>query len=263
MKLGIVAGSGDLPLALIARCQSQNIDFHVFPFSAVNYMQFPHDVIRPGGGGTFLNLIKQHSITDVLFIGAIQRPSPWQFWPDWLTISLLPRLLKVWRGDDGLLSTVVNILEEKSGVRVRGVHEFMPELLADKGVWGSHQPTDDMQQAIAIGTAAALALGQADIGQAVIADTNGVQAREDRRGTASMLKNFKSATASSVLVKLCKPQQELRIDLPTIGSRTIASAKQAGLSGIAVSAGKTLIVDKAATIAAADAAGLFLIGVEA
>lgn len=267
MKLGIVAGNGDLPLQLISRCIERNIDFHVLPISGQpdidRFAPYPHDRVRPGGGGTIRRLLRQHNVTDLVMIGAIRKPNLWQFMPDFFTWRLLPKLLAAWRGDDSLLSAVVRIIEKYGNVKVRGVHEFMPELLAGSGVMGAHTPSPEALRAIDTGIKAARELGQADIGQAVIADADNILAHEGRNGTAAMLRDYKGSAVTAVLVKLCKPQQELRVDLPTIGCKTVQSAMLAGLKGIAVSAGKTLIVDKAATIAAADAAGLFLIGVDA
>ena len=264
MKLGIIAGAGAVPGVLAARCRANGIPYTVFAIAGQGNdgLAAPGHVFRLGAGASLRRLLRKNAITDAVLIGAVSRPTFWQLRPDWLTLRQLPRLM-LWRGgDDGLLRRLATVFERVAKVRLRGVQEFLPELLAPAGVWGAIVPDDQAKVLIAIGRAAALAHGQDDLGQAVIVDCTGIAARETRAGTSALLRNYKSYMPA-VLVKMAKPQQDLRLDLPTVGPQTVALAAAVGLAGIAVEAGRTLVVDRAAMVAAADAAGLFLIGLEA
>lgn len=266
MKLGILAGGGDLPRQLAAYCQNHKIDFTILiPDGLVDtalYTGMPYQTFRLGAGAQLKRLMLQNKLTDMVLIGYLKRPTFWQLRPDLFTMTLLPQLGLATRGDDGLLRALINILEKYGRLKIRGIHEFMPELLAPLGVMGQHQPTDELQSIIDKGISEALALGEADIGQAVIVGPDGLYHTETRRGTDALIRAFAdNPKPDSILVKLCKPQQELRIDLPTIGQRTVENAAAAGLRGIVVSAGKTLVDKMTDTIASADAKGLFLLGV--
>jgi UDP-2,3-diacylglucosamine hydrolase len=140
------------------------------------------------------------------------------------------------------------------------------------GVLGAHSPTDDERADIVLGLDLLRALGPFDVGQAVAIFNRRVLAIEAAAGTKEMLSHLaqlrnsgqlKLAPNTGVLVKAPKPGQDRRIDLPAIGAETVAQAAEAGLRGIAVEAGGTIVPDAGALIRAADAAGLFVVGVPA
>jgi DUF1009 family protein len=263
MRLGIIAGGGDVPRHLIQHCVQTGIQFHVFIIAGQQtdpcLAAYPHTMVRLGAGRALLNALRVNTITDIVLIGAVRRPSVWSLLPDWFVITRLPRLGLAALGDDGLLRNVIAIFEEH-GFHVRGVHEIMPDLLASTGPMTATKPDAAAMADIVVGIEAATHHGQADKGQAVVVRSGRVIAREGKTGTDAMLQSIRG---SGVLVKLCKPQQDERVDLPTIGIRTVQNAVAAGLSGIAVSAGRTLVNDRAATIAEADKHGIFIIGVDA
>ena len=267
MRLGIIAGGGDLPRQVIEHCLTESIPFHVLQLAGqatdACLATYPHTVVRLGSGRQIYNALRQNNITDVVMIGSVRRPTLFSLWPDWFVIKLLPRLGLAALGDDGLLRNVIKIIEGY-GFSVRGVHEFLPQLLAPDGVLTTTAPDAATQHDIALGIEEALVHGSADIGQAVVVRGGRIIAKEDRTGTDAMLLRVKQGQGSGgVMVKLCKPQQDQRIDLPTIGVRTVKNAAAAGLRGIAVSAGRTLINNRASTVAEADRHGMFIIGVDA
>jgi DUF1009 family protein len=150
---------------------------------------------------------------------------------------------------------------------VCGAGEVAPELLAAEGTLGDEAPSPDDRADIEIGFRVVSALGHLDVGQAVVVVKRRVLAIEAAEGTDAMLvrcaelrKGGRRRGLAGVLVKAPKPGQEERVDLPTIGPDTVERAAQAGLAGIAVAAGRVLIADRDATIAAAGEHGLFLIG---
>lgn len=267
MKLGIIAGGGDLPRQLILHAEQNRIPFHVLAIAGQaeppDYEFQPHTVVRLGAAGQIFDTLSRHQITDIVMIGRIRRPSLLELRPDWQLLKLLPRLGLLSLGDDGLLRNVITLFEGR-GVKVRGIHEFLPQLLAPEGVWTKQAPQATLQADIDRGIEAALALGQADVGQAVVVQDGLVIAAEAVEGTDAMLQRAakdKRTGGPGVLVKLCKPQQDKRVDMPTIGVKTVEQAKAAGLAGIVVSAGRTLVDNYEATKAAADTAGIFIVGV--
>jgi UDP-2,3-diacylglucosamine hydrolase len=161
-------------------------------------------------------------------------------------------------------------LIEASGAHVIGAHEVVPGLLADTGPLGAHAPTDEDRRDIEAGIAAANALGALDVGQGAVAVGGRVVALEGAEGTDAMLARVAdlrkdgriSIRRRGVLVKLCKPQQDERADLPSIGPSTVAGAHAAGLAGIAVEAGRALVLERARLVEEADRSGLFILGIE-
>jgi len=177
-------------------------------------------------------------------------------------------VLRHWRllthGEDGILRRIARLFEAR-GLRVVGAGEAAPQLLMPTGALGRVVPDAAARAAIAVGVDAATRHGRGDLGQGVIVVGETVAAKEGWAGTDAMLAAFAAAPRATegpaVLVKCPKPIQDLRLDMPAIGPETIRSAAAAGLSGIAVVAGATLVADRAELVAAADAAGLFVFGV--
>lgn len=268
MKLGIIAGGGNLPQQLIAHAAAHAIPFHVLAVRGqavlADFADVPHTVVRLGAAKQIFATLRQQDVTDLVMIGRIRRPSLLELRPDWQLLKLLPRLGLLTLGDDGLLRNVVRLFEER-GIAVRGIHEYLPQLLAPSGVWTRAQPTPALQADITCGIEAAMLLGQADVGQAVVVQGGLVVATEAVDGTDAMLQRVareQRARGPGVMVKLCKPQQDKRVDMPTVGVRTVEQAAKAGLAGIVVSAGRTLVDDYHATVAAANSSGLFMVGVD-
>lgn len=264
MKLGIIAGGGDLPQQLAAQCRTDQISHHVFVIEGQGACETlsPCSPFRLGAIGHLVQLLRREAITDLVFIGSVKKPSLWSLRPDWFLIRHLIRLGFLRGGDDSLLRKVAQAFERQLGVTVRGIHEFMPQLLAPAGVIGAILPPATWNAPLAEGVAATLQHGGADKGQAIVMGLEGVLAVEGRAGTAAMLQDHAAANKAQpgILIKLAKPQQDLRLDLPTIGPATVQQAAAAGLAGIVIEAEKTLIVDQAQTAAAADRTGIFLLG---
>lgn len=171
-------------------------------------------------------------------------------------------------GDDNVLRGVITLLEER-GLRLVGVPDIAPELLAEPVVYGARAPSGADRASITAGFALLDAVAPFDIGQAAIVHGRRVLAVEGPEGTDRMLARVRALGGlflrrerqPGVLVKGPKRGQDLRVDLPAIGPRTIVNAARAGLAGVAVASGLTLVIDRPATVAAADRAGLFLVGI--
>jgi UDP-2,3-diacylglucosamine hydrolase len=174
------------------------------------------------------------------------------------------------RGDDQLLRGVVQLLEEQ-GHSVVGVHDLAPELLASSGHLGAHRPTDEDLRAVQIGMRLLRDISAYDIGQGAVVEDERIIAVEGPEGTDRMLARvqrlrrswpFTRTPSAGVLVKMPKQGQDLRVDLPAIGPRTFVRAAKAGLRGIAIASGVTLVLDREETVRTSDRLGLFLLGVE-
>lgn len=256
-KLGIIAGGGVLPYRLQNYCIQNNIECHVVGFTAFTDHVHPDFWGRIGAAGKIIQYFKNNNVRDMVMIGAVKRPGFFDLWPDWITFKFF---VKAWVrsfGDSHLLDAARFELEAR-GFKLHGVHEFLPDVLMGEGVLGAHDRqayVDDIQ----IGIKAARELGERDKGQAVIVKDGKVIAREDRRGTSAMIKRH--GCAGAVLVKICKPQQDMDMDLPTIGAQTAALCVEKKMAGIAGQAGKTLFVESGDAISRADQGGLFIVGV--
>lgn len=268
-KLGILAGAGDMPARLVETCRDTGREFFVLAFDGQTDPGFladiPHAWVRLGAAGRGIELLRAAGARDLVMAGSIQRPSLSALRPDSWAARLIAKAGVRAFGDDGLLSMIVRELEETEGFRVVGPQSILPDILATAGTYGTIQPDSMARRDIDRGIVVAKAIGALDVGQAAVVQEGMVLAVEAAEGTDAMLERCRDVRRDGpggVLVKVRKPRQEDRADLPTIGVSTIANVAAAGLAGIAVEAGGTLIIDRPAVIAAGDSAGLFLIGIE-
>jgi len=271
---GIIAGNGRIPLELAEHLSARGDPPFIFIIDGEGDSQltrFDHCVINPAEVGKLVRTAKAEGVTHMTLVGGVRgRPAFTRFRPDSTTLRLVPRIIRaLMAGDDHLLSEVVTMLEER-GFMVVGVDAILTDMVADPVVMTRKHPDRAAHTAIDIGLRATQLLGQLDAGQAGIVIGKRVVALEGVEGTDAMLQRVAdmktqgrlAARRGGVLVKTSKPGQELRVDMPTIGVHTVRNAANAQLAGIAVEAGKTLIVDRPAVIEAANAAGLFVVGVE-
>jgi DUF1009 family protein len=232
--------------------------------------RYVHHWIAIGQAGRFFRLAKAENCREVLFIGTVLRPPIKELRLDWHTIRLMPRVIRFFRGgDDKLLSGVAGVAES-GGLRVVGVKDVAPELFVPEGVLGRHRPSDRDRTDIDRALKLIDALGPFDVGQAVAVANGHVIAIEAAEGTDHMLARISelrrlgrvtSPPGVGVLVKAPKPGQDRRFDLPSIGPRTIELVAAAGLAGLAVTAGSTMIAEPEHAIATADNEQIFVVGV--
>lgn len=266
-KLGIIAGGGRLPRLLIESCIDTGRDFFVLAFKGQADPGIldgaSHQWVRLGAAGTILSVLHQQGVEDLVLAGSVRRPSLMDMRPDIHAMKIFARFGLKGVGDDGLLRALVSELESE-GFRVVGVDELLPSLRARAGVFGKHWPDSQAEIDIARGVSVLVALGGADVGQAVVVQEGIVLGVEAVEGTDALIQRcakLKRKGPGGVLVKLTKLDQETRVDMPTIGPDTVSRAAEAGLRGIAVEAGATIVVDEDRLVEAADNAGLFVIGV--
>lgn len=266
-RLGIIAGGGDLPRMLIEACRKSDRDFFVLALEDHADFQLadvPHAWVRLGAAGKVLQLARRNGIDEVVMAGHVARPSLAGLRPDWRALRLLTRVAGRAFGDDGVLRSVVREFESE-GFRVVAPDSILHDLKPPPGPLGRHAPDEPAERDIARGVAVLNALGDADVGQAVVVQDGLVLGIEAIEGTDALLTRcggLRRGGKGGVLVKLRKRNQEQRTDLPAIGPETVRRAAAAGLRGIAIEADGTLVLQRSETVALADEAGLFVTAIE-
>lgn len=267
VKLGILAGRGDLPRRMIEVCRLTGRPYFVLAIEgqteAETVEDTPHAWSRLGSVGFALDTLRHAGVKDVVFAGAIKRPSLLTLKPDARGAALLARIGLRAMGDDGLLRAVSDELE-KEGFRIIGADDVLASLLVKQGTLGRYKPDELAFEDIKRGILVARALGAVDVGQCVVVQQGIVLGVEAIEGTDALIERtaaLRRDGLGGVLVKLMKPGQDRRFDLPTIGVGTVVTAASVGLRGIAIEAGHVLILDQEKTIQAADEAGLFVYGI--
>jgi DUF1009 family protein len=255
-RLALIAGQGDLPGALLAALPVRPLICALDGFLPQGIET--DQVFRIERLALFLRYLQDQGITDVIFAGAVQRPKldPSLFDP--MTAQLVPRLLAAMQaGDDGALRAVIGIFEE-TGFAVRGVAEIAPDLIPSVGIFAGSISAQDRLDADRAADIVA-AMGAVDIGQGCVVAQGQCLGVEVISGTDAMLASVAAmARRGGVFFKSCKPAQDRRIDLPTLGVQTVLNADAAGLAGIAWRAGEVICLDLPAMQAAATARGMFL-----
>ncbi len=274
--LVLIAGAGRLPELVAA-----SLDRAGLPFRILAIRGFAERAMRARAAlsvdlldiAGILGILNAWGPVRVVPAGSVSRPNPAAILNAAAALRNRDALKAIsGGGDDRLLRGALALLEE-NGHRVVGVHEIAPDLLSPEGILGRHRPDAAASASIATGRALLRALAPYDVGQAAVVAAQRIVAVEGPEGTDRMLARaralgrrpfgYGAPQAGTVLVKLAKAGQDLRVDLPTIGPRTVSAARAAGCAGLALQAGFTLIIDRPATVAAADQAGLFVIGLGA
>ncbi|MBN2751236.1 MAG: lipid-A-disaccharide synthase [Rhodospirillaceae bacterium] len=265
-KIAILAGGGELPRLLISACLGRGrevfvlaIEGHADPETVVGH---PHAWVRIGALGEAFRLLKDAEVGDVVFAGSIRRPSLSTLRPDARGAAFLARIGSKALGDDGLLRAIAAEFQTE-GLHLVGAHEVLADILAQEGAYGHVRPTKEEETDIARAFDVAKGLGALDVGQGAVAQQGLILAVEGVEGTDAMLMrcaDLRREGRGGVLVKVCKPGQDRRLDLPTIGISTVETAAAAGLRGIAIEAGAALVLDADAVGRRADELGLFVVG---
>lgn len=256
----VIAGAGALPGAVLAARRGLLVRFKGMPVAGT-----VHEVLdaRFERLGALFSALKARGVQDLVFAGAMTRPPPLD--PaafDAETLAVAPQVLQALeKGDDGLLRVVVELFEAR-GFRVLGAHDVAPGLIMTEGSLTRLEPSDADLRDAARGQEILEATAPLDIGQGCVVAGGMCLAVETLPGTNAMLR-FVAETriaAGGVLIKRAKPQQDLRIDMPAIGPDTVAHAKDAGLSGVCIEAGRVIVLERDRTSAAAETAGVAIWG---
>lgn len=274
-RIAVIAGSGRLPVDVIeavVKSGGRPLVVALEGEAEIGEDQGRYDfhAIEVEALPKLMPVLKREAVTHLVLAGGVsRRPRLGRFRISLDLVKNLPRLAIAYtRGDDGLLRALIRYVEE-SGISIVGAHEIAPDLLTPEGTLTHARPMRGDRRDIMAGLAAARAIGALDVGQAAVAIGGRAVALEGIEGTDGLLQRTQSmrdhgrlaGKLRGVLVKCAKPGQEIRADLPAIGPRTVEAVKEAGLAGIAVEAGRSLILDFEKTVSRAQELGIFIVGI--
>lgn len=271
-NVGIFAGRGSLPKELAEHLKKSGHEPYIVGIEGEVEPWIEHynnELFVWGKLGSFFKHLKKNNIKQVVFAGGVTRPKLRFRDMDWGGVVSLSKVMAFMVGGDNSLLTGLMKLFDQHGVKVVGAHEIMPELLTTPGLAIGRKPSKKAMHNIDKAFEACKVLGALDIGQAAVAVGGRVVAVEGIEGTDGMLERIAQMRGSGrlfedgqhgVLVKTMKPNQDMRADLPSIGPNTIEAVIKAGLKGIAIEAGHSLLLEKEETLAKAKESGIFVFG---
>lgn len=271
-RLGLIAGGGALPMAVAARCEAEGRPVFVVRlagFADPHLTRYPGIEAGMAEIGKVLTALKKANCDAVCFAGLVSRPDFKSLKPDFKGMTLLPGIIaEAAKGDDALLRKILSVFESE-GYAVEGADDILGGETLPAGPLGAVQPTprqlEDLRKALHVAEKS----GELDIGQGAVVCDGLVLAVEAQEGTDAMLARVAGLPADlrgsplarkGALGKAPKPIQDLRVDMPVMGARTVELAAAAGLAGVGGIAGKLIVIDRPATVEAADRLGLFIWG---
>ena len=268
-SLGLIAGNGRFPFLVLDAARAQG---HRVTVVAVKEEAFPEladaaarepkaDLhwVSLGQLGTCIKVLKAAGVSRAVMAGQVKHVKIFSgIIPDLTLLSVLRRLKA--RNTDALIAAVADVLGEH-GITLMDSTELLTPLLAGTGTLGAREPSAEEQADFAFGYRMADAVASLDIGQSIAVKDGAVVAVEAMEGTDEMLRRAGQLAGAGVrLVKVAKPSQDMRFDVPVVGVRTIDILREIGATAVSVDAGRTLLVDGHAVIEAADKAGIALVG---
>jgi DUF1009 family protein len=271
-KLGLIAGGGALPLSVAARCEAEGRPVFVVRltgFADPHLAHYPGIDVGMAEIGRILSAMKKADCKAVCLAGVVSRPDFRALKPDFKGATLLPGIVKAaTRGDDALLRKILSVFEAE-GYAVEGADDILGGETLPAGALGEASPTEEQLSDLRKALHVAEKSGELDIGQGAVVCEGLVLAVEAQEGTDARLMrvaglpgDLRGATddRKGALGKAPKPIQDLRVDMPVMGARTVELAAAAGLAGVGGVAGKLILIDHAGIVEAADRLGLFVWG---
>lgn len=262
-KIGLIAGNGQFPI-LFARIAHQK-GFEVFTAAYVNEADLELERLSAkiqwlhlGQVKRLIRFFKQHGIGRAVMLGGIRKTKLFtDVKPDMKAIAIIAGMRHT--HDDAIMRAFADSLE-KEGITIAPSTFLLPELLATAGVWSKRSPSRAERKDIALGFTIAREIGRLGIGQSVVVGGGSVLAVEAIDGTdATIERGGRLGVGQAVLVKVCKPNQDFRFDLPSVGVKTIETMRRAHVRALAIEAGKTLVFDRAKMVRAADEADIAIV----
>ncbi len=267
LKVGIIAGDGDFPLEVIRSIKNQKKDVFVIGIkgsASKEIENYPHSWIRMGQIGSAIKILKKNNCRELILIGGVRKPNVWLLFPDFGALKLFFRLIFLSRkGDASILKELIYFLEEDHHFNIIGAEKYISHFLISEGPLSERSLTADNRRDIKLAIKKCHEIGLNDIGQACVVVDGKVIISEDISGTDEMLKKIISNNnykGRGVLVKMTKPLQDRRVDLPAIGIRTLELINKIGLSGIALESNSAFISEKNKVIEYANKNNLFIYG---
>ena len=265
MKYAFIVGKGGLVDRILDNAKQHNIDFVVAAIKGVTSRtavnKYEHFWFYLGQVSKLLEQLKANKVTHIILLGAVKRPSLFALRIDKLGSKLIKQYLQNIKGDDSLLKIVVRLLEDHNFI-VHGVQEIDNSIFAKPGLLTDIKPDKDNLKDINVGYSFAKEFSKFDIGQSIVFQQGMVVAVEAVEGTDKLIKRsknlIKKSNPKAILIKIKKIHQDIRVDLPTIGTGTIKLSKKSGLAGIVIDT-NTIILNQVQTVALANKLNLFIL----
>ena len=265
-KIGLIAGNGNFPLAFARAAKQKGMEVIAVAHEGETLPELAQLVdsihwVKVGQLGKIIRIFKEQGVVDVLMAGGIKKTHLFSgAIPDLRGMAVLAKMIH--KKDDSLLRAVADELESE-GITVRESTLYLDSIVAQPGILTKRKPSKDEKLDIEFGWQLAKEIGKLDIGQTLVVKNQAVLAVEAIEGTDEAIKRGGLFCGNgAVVIKVCKPHQDLRFDLPAIGPQTIASMVQVKASCLAVEAGKTIMLDRETLLHEADRAGISIIAIQ-
>jgi DUF1009 family protein len=272
--IGLLAGSGRFPIlfAEAARRQGLSVACVGIRYEAPEELEAlctSFDVVGVAKMGRMIRTFRRCGVKQIVMAGKVTKNviyTPWrivQLCPDLRTVQWWYRRSRVDNRDDSLLLSVIAEFE-RDGMTFASALDYCPELLVKEGILTRRGPTDAERQDIAFGWLMAKEMGRLDVGQSVAVKEKATLAIEAIEGTDRCIERAGQLCRAGgwTLVKVAKPQQDMRFDVPTIGTTTIENLHNAGARVLAIEAGRTIVIDQTDVVALADRYGIAIVAVQ-
>ena len=262
--IGLFLGEKDLPIQILKKIESKKLNYFIIDLTKNNKFKKKKNsfFINIGKFGEILKIIQKKKCKKVIFAGNIIKPKISKLKLDLKGLFYIPRIVKASKlGDAAILKVLIKILSENK-IKVIKLNTFNPELTLKKGIFTKTRPTLFEKEEIVKGIKELKKINSHNHTQAVIIRDNKIISRETRKGTKVMIKSVtKSKIKKGILIKLPKTNQDLRVDLPTIGIDTFKDSNKVGIKGIVIKSNQNIILNKEACIKYANQNKLFLIAI--
>jgi UDP-2,3-diacylglucosamine hydrolase len=261
-RIGLIAGSGQFPIIFLKKARLKGYEVYVAAYVKEADPQIKNhaDVIEWMHLGQVNKLIRffhKHGISQAVMMGGIHKTRIFaDIKPDFKAISMMIGMKH--SHDDGVLRAFAELLQ-KEGIKILESTFLVPELLAPEGCWTKKKPTRSQREDMALGWRIAKEIGRLDIGQCVVVGGGSVLAVEAIDGTDATIRRGASLGKDAVVVKVCKPNQDFRFDIPATGAQTIEVMAEAGASALLLEAGKAVVFDREKMISLANKNGITIV----
>ncbi len=268
MKVAIIAGNGNFPFLVLDAARSQGHDVTIIGIREEASKALEEAAAGPpraelhwvsiGQLGTFLKILKDAHITTAVMAGQVKHVKIFSIIPDLTAMAMMAKLAT--RNTDSLIGAVANLMREH-GVELINSAQFLEPMLAGAGTLSARAPNEAEQKDLDFGYRMADVIAGLDIGQTIAVKHQAVVAVEAMEGTDDTIARAGDLAGDGVaIVKVAKPKQDMRFDVPIVGLATIQAMRRAGARVLSVDAGKTLIFDREAFFASANEAGIAVVG---
>ena len=265
-KIGLIAGNGQFPI-LFSKTAAQK-GLRVFTAAYVNEAEKTLDQLSEeiiwlhlGQVKRLINFFKQHQIQKAVMLGGVRKTRLFtDVKPDMKAISIIAGMRNT--HDDAIMRAFADNLE-KEGIKIEESTFLLPELLATEGIWTNRKPSKSEKKDIALGLSVAREIGRLDIGQSVVVGGGSILAVEAIDGTdATIERGGKLGKGQAVVVKVCKPNQDFRFDVPSVGLKTIETMIRSDVHVLAIEADRTVAFDRTEMIRMANANNITIVSLK-